>query len=130
MRKVKPGSVEAWVWGDGQTPPADELSFERICAAPTATTTVTNKDATPTRNPPPTAAEPSPSPMAGTPPSTQAPVASPTSTAASLPLATASPTGTPDDGNPVLASYWPFGLMVLGLVAIGAVVWLRRARES
>ena len=129
-RHVKPGSVEAWVWGDGQTPPADDLSFERICAAPTPTMAVANEDTTPTRNPPPTLAQLSPSPTAGTPPSAQAPVASPTPTATSLPLATVSPAGTPDEGNPVLASYWPFGLMVLGLAAIGAVVWLRRARES
>ena len=66
----------------------------------------------------------------GTPPSTQAPVASPTPTATSLPLATVSPAVAPDAGTPPLASYWPFGLMVLGLAAIGAVVWLRRARES
>ncbi len=26
MRKVKPGSVDAWVWGEGDTPPAQELT--------------------------------------------------------------------------------------------------------
>ena len=34
IHQVKPGSVEAWVWGDGHTPPDQALTFEVLCAAP------------------------------------------------------------------------------------------------
>jgi hypothetical protein len=37
LRTVRPGAVEAWVWGDGRTPPAADLTFEAICRRPTAT---------------------------------------------------------------------------------------------
>jgi hypothetical protein len=33
IHQVKPGSVEAWVWGDGHTPPDPALTFDVVCAA-------------------------------------------------------------------------------------------------
>lgn len=126
LRKVKPGSVEAWVWGDGHSPPADTLTFETICAIPTPANTPALT---------PTAA--SPTPDATTIPTASAtePAATslPTQSATTLPTATTqppsptpSPTLTPESGQS-LSGYWPFGLMLLGLFAIGAIVWLRRA---
>ncbi len=115
LRKAKPGSVEGWVWGNGQAPPADELTFEAICLPPTA-------EATATLEPP------APSPSIATTAPTEAP--SPVYVATASPSATppaVSPTPVPASGaNQNLASYWPFGLAVLGLLLIGAVVWLRR----
>ena len=34
LHQVEPGSVEAWVWGDGHTPPDQALTFDVLCAAP------------------------------------------------------------------------------------------------
>jgi hypothetical protein len=115
LRKVKPGSVEAWVWGDGHTPPADDLTFEAICATPTPTSTPA----------PATTSEPPTFDATITPTPTQSPTTLPTATVQpSSP--SPSPVSTPETGQS-LVSYWPFGLMVIGLVAIGAIVWLRRA---
>jgi hypothetical protein len=116
LRQVKPGSVEAWVWGDGHTPLDDQLTFETVCPAPTAT---------PSRVP--ATATPSPVIATRTPTTTQMPVSAPTAlpTATSLPP---SPTPVPVAGpEPGLADYWPFGLMLLGLGAIAVAVWLRRS---
>jgi hypothetical protein len=54
--KVENGSVEAWVWGEGN-PPNQNFTFEQICQAPTATATLPEPTATPF---PPTAAPPEP----------------------------------------------------------------------
>lgn len=107
LRKVRPGSVEAWVWGDGHTPPAESLTFEAICAPPPATVTATSEPtlavptsvaATPTRIPPsPTVRPPTPTLTPG-----PAPV-----------------------NETRLSDYWPFGLLVLGLVLLGVLVRLR-----
>lgn len=116
LRQVKPGSVEAWVWGDGHTPPGDQLTFETVCPAPTAT---------PSRMP--ATATPSPVIATRTPTTTQMPAPPPTAlpTATSLPP---SPTPVPvAEPGPGLADYWPFGLMLLGLGAIAVAVWLRRS---
>ena len=126
LRKVRHGSVEAWVWGDGTTPPSFEGSFASICVAPTAelagsaepgASTEPAATVTPTASPePPTAA---PTTKATLSPATKTP--EPTGTA--LPAATtvpSTPTRTPEpDAARTLTSYWPFGLMLLGLVAIG-----------
>ncbi len=37
LRKVQPGAVEAWVWGDGKTPPSTDWTFEAICSPATVT---------------------------------------------------------------------------------------------
>ena len=128
LRKVRHGSVEAWVWGDGTTPPTFEGTFESICAAPTAAPTATVElaaspeppTATPTTTATRPASTPLPEPTQTLPPtSTTAPPASTTT----LPA----PTQIPEPAaTQSLASYWPFGLMVLGLVAIGLFVRFRR----
>ncbi len=117
LRKVRNGSIEAWVWGDGSTPPAFDGTFESICAEPTAEPTATTE--------PPTA---TPAAITILPASTQPPE----------PTATPLPTITPTAPEPVqtpapsagqtLLSYWPFGLMVLGLGLIGLLVRLRTGR--
>jgi hypothetical protein len=116
LRKVKPGSVEGWVWGNGHTPPDDQLTFETICLPPTATPSGT-----------PAPATPSPATATFAPTMTQMPASPPTAlpTATSLPP---SPTPTPiAEPEPSLADYWPFGVMIMGLAAVAVVVWLRRS---
>jgi hypothetical protein len=115
LRKVRHGSVEAWVWGDGHTPPDDTLTFEAICAAPTAEPTQTSEPPTPV----PATATAGPT-VEEVP--TQLPTTAPTTTAPAL--TTTPPPAT--DANQDLAGYWPFGLMVLVLAAVGVLVWLRR----
>lgn len=134
MRQVSPGSVEAWVWGDGSTPPAVQVSFEEICvpeAPPTALPTEAPTEApaeTPTGVPATTPSAspvpPTPLPDATSPPplSTQAPTALPTAT---VPPPSLSPTPAAGSGQN-LSSYLPFGLAIVGLALIGVVVWLRR----
>ncbi len=117
LRKVKPGSIEAWVWGDGSTAPADDLAFEAICQLPTAT---------PTQTPEP----PTPAPTATTamPAKTQASVRSPTVTPSSTlspPTPALSPTPQAETRQSP-ASYWLFGLMALGLALVGVLLWFRR----
>ncbi len=113
LRKAKPGSVEGWVWGDGHTPPADEVTFESVCPLPTAE--AASRSASP--QPPamvtaaPTAT-PSPAPPL---------TASPTTTASPSPAPSPAAHRSQD-----LAAYWPFGLTALGLLLIGVLVWLRR----
>ena len=110
LRKVRHGSVEAWVWGDGATPPTFAGSFESICPAPTVEPTATSA---------PTALPASTRP----PEPTQTP--SPTITA-TPPAPT--PTPTPGTSAQTLAGLWPFGLMVLGLALIGVLARVRRGR--
>jgi hypothetical protein len=123
LRKVRHGSVEAWVWGNGTTPPTFEGTFVSICVAPTAEPTATVE---PTASPePPTAI---PTAMATLTASTQPPepTRTPPPTITTIPP---TPTQTPEPGaTQTLASYWPFGLMVVGLVLIGLFVRLRRGR--
>lgn len=127
LRKVRPGSVEAWAWGDGNTPPSDEWTFEAVCrpATPTPTDTAEPPMPTSTAKPltPTDAAEP-PTPVPATaivaPAETWTPAPSPTV------LVSPTPASAPGTG-PSLASYWPFGLMVLGLAIAGWIVWQRRA---
>jgi hypothetical protein len=120
VRRAEPGSVEAWVWGDGRVPPDNELTFEAICAPSTPTATQTAQPATraPTTSTPAlrSSAEPAPS-------SSPAQV-EPTPTHL-LPRPTAAVPA--DDGADILPTYWPFGLVILGLAAIGLAVWFRRA---
>jgi hypothetical protein len=116
LRQVRPGAVEAWVWGDGHTPPAADLTFEAICAPPTPTPTATIEPPTPTITPAPPGETPQP---------TASPISTPTAT---NPPPT--PAATPVlsiDKTPTLVTYWPFALMLLGLIFIGAFVRLRRA---
>jgi hypothetical protein len=143
LREIGSGSVEAWVWGDGHTPPSADLTFESICAPSTPPPTITSLPPSPSpaakpvtppaTQPPPLAeapteassevlsAEPSPTPSPSVPP-TQAATKAPVATV-SLDTATSGEVNT----DPTLFSYWPFGLMLLGLAAIGGIVWLRRS---
>ncbi len=150
MHKVKAGSVDAWVWGDGHEPPASELDFEAICAAPTAVpsetpgplptappaptftlratgaattlaTELNTATALPTATLPQGSAVAEGGAVAAASPS---PASRATAAATALPP-TANPTPTPASSQG-LAGYWPFGLIVLGLAAAGAIVWLRR----
>ncbi|MGD8793292.1 MAG: hypothetical protein PVF47_12140 [Anaerolineae bacterium] len=122
LRKVEPGTVEAWVWGDGRTPPADELTFEAICSPPTPTPLPTARIEASTETPPPTAAA-----------TEIAAATSAGAMATSLPVATATATANPPQPTPTpaqagggLVDYWPFGLMLLVLAGLGAWVWLQR----
>lgn len=121
MHQVQPGSVEGWVWGDGHTPPATDLTFASICTPPTATPTPTT--------PPPTSLPTDPPPAATTSPSATPPPASlPTATTAPptpAPMPTPTPAPAPDPGQD-LSGYWPFGLIVIGFALISAFVWFRR----
>jgi hypothetical protein len=135
LHTVLPGSVEAWVWGDGRTPPAAGLTFEAICQSPTA---VAIAAATATATPRPTReASPSPAAAAGaaSPAVTPAPPASATpgavaTTAAAGPGSevTASPTpgSAPANGAAGAGGYLAFAAMLLFLAAVGVVTWLRR----
>jgi hypothetical protein len=123
MRKVQPGSVEAWVWGDGSTPPAVDVTFEEICTPATAVPTIPPTEepaAVPAASPTAAAAiveaataVPSPSPVPTVPPTATVPQPSPNPMPGSA-------------GGQSLAAYWPFGLALAGLALIGTVVWLRR----
>jgi hypothetical protein len=133
IHKTKPGSVEGWVWGDGHSPPAEELTLEVICAAPSPEPTATSEPATavpvtasasPSDTPGPTAlptdlpatTAPSPIPTRSDPaPSPTRPVPSP---------GPAMEQGAEPSSGP--SSYLPFGLMVVGLAVIGGLVWLWR----
>ena len=126
LRKVRHGSVEAWVWGNGITPPTFEGTFESICAAPTAAATAARPTATVEPSASPELPTTTPTAMATQPASTQPP--EPTWTPAPSVTLTPPPTQTPEPGaTQTLASYWPFGLMVLGLALIALFVRLRRA---
>ncbi len=129
LRKVRHGSVEAWVWGDGTTPPTFEGSFASICAAPTEEPTATDT-AEPTGGVEPTGSPELPTATttdaATLPPPTEPPepTQTPPPTITSMPL---TPTQTSEPApTQTLASYWPFGLMALGLVAISLFVRFRR----
>lgn len=127
LHKVQPGSIEAWAWGDDNTPPGDKWTFEAVCRPATPTPADTAEPPTPTHTAEPLVptdmAEP-PTPIPATaivvPTETRLPAPSPT-VPVSLTPAFASGTG------PGLASYWPFGLMMLGLTIVGWIVWQRRA---
>ena len=132
LRKAKPGAVEAWVWGNGRNPPAEDLTFDAVCAQATATATRQPAGGGDTPTPisaPPASATPAPAasmiqPTAGA-------DASDTPTATPQPAATTAVTepaeiATAGD-DPGLADYWPFGVMVAILVGVGVLVWLRQA---
>jgi hypothetical protein len=133
MHQVNAGSVDAWVWGDGSAPPAAQLDFESICvpASPMPSETST---ASPTVPPSPTIA------LTATATATESvteltPVAvlitakPPDPSASGQNTATAAPptaTPTPALGGQGLAGLWPFGLIILGMAAVGGLLWLRR----
>jgi hypothetical protein len=123
IHKTEPGSVEGWVWGDGHSPPAEELTFEVICASPTPNPTATSEPPTPVLAT--ATASPSETPRAEEGatdlPATTAPAPSPTRPApSSSPM---SPVAEPDSPP---ANYVPFALVAAALVIVGGLVWLGR----
>jgi hypothetical protein len=135
LHKPEPGSVEAWVWGNGLTPPPEELTFEAICPAPTAAPTETAAEA-PTDVP----ASATATVVAPSPPPAEATYAQPTVTLpeptaftavespvpAATPLPSAGSSQGPARAAPAVSGIVAFGVVVLGLAVIGLLVWLRR----
>jgi len=120
---VSPGTVEAWVWGSGQSNPPQAISFEQICAeetvpteAPTSTAT-TAPTLAPTETPTWTVtSEPT---LGAT--VTQMPTTSPKSTTATLPTPQAAnepeqPAGSSDIAPPSSALVY-FPLLVSRQIA-------------
>jgi len=137
LRKVRNGSIEAWVWGDGTTPPTFDGTFASICAAPTAAPTTAPTTARPTATSEPSATSappaftPTPAPtlpaLTVAPEPTQTPHPTHTAVPPVSTTALSAPTQMPEPAAAeTLAGYWPFGLTVLGLVAIGLFVRFRR----
>jgi hypothetical protein len=117
LRKVAAGSVEAWVWGDGQTPPAEDLTFEAICAPPTTV---------PTEPPPPPTAQPAPATPVPAAPKVTADTPAP-EVAPSTATPTTAPVSPPESDSFLdIFRHWPFRLIVIGLVAAVAYLRLRR----
>jgi hypothetical protein len=117
LRKVEAGSVEAWVWGDGQTPPAEDLTFEAICDPPTTV---------PTEPPLRPTAQPDPATPVPTAPKVTADTPAP-EVASTAATPTAATVASPDTDSLLdILSYWSLRLIVIGLVAAVAYVRLRR----
>lgn len=115
-----PGSMEAWVWGDGHTPPGQELTFESVCARPPTPTPAPSWTASPRPE-----AESTPAPTHLAADETAVPTATPLpvgGTGESPNLA-----GGTQRGEAGWRSYWPFGLMLLMLAAVAA--YLRSGRR-
>jgi len=128
IHQVTPGSVEAWVWGDGRTPPDQALTFQSICGsspAPNPTSSPVVASLTPAST---LSADVSVS-AAQLPPPSPAAQASPVPT----PLPSSGQEGSSGEGDAAgrspnsLIRYWPFGLMLLVLVAVAA--YLRAGRR-
>ena len=117
VHKAEVGSVEAWVWGDGHTPPSDDLTFEAVCAAPTHTPTPS-----PTATTFPTSAPTATSPR----PTTTLPLPTPNLPTTNLPTTNLPTTNLPTTNlpttNPSPADYWPFALALLALIAAALVI--------
>ncbi|NLF10830.1 MAG: hypothetical protein GX597_03485 [Anaerolineaceae bacterium] len=127
LHTVLPGFVDAWVWGDGRTPPAADLTFEAICQPPTPTAVATEAaTATP---PPATTGSATSATATAPPPATATPAAVAQAPAAGHPAeapAAPSPAAAAPDGAGGTGGYLAFGGMLLVLAAAGVVVWLRR----
>jgi hypothetical protein len=125
LHKVKPGSVEAWVWGDGHTPPSADLTFETVCAVPTAPVPTSTPRLETQASASPTAIIPEATPVLV---ATQAPTPTPTASfIPTTPPPTLAPIPSPTPATAQnLSSYWPFGLIVLALAVISGVVRFRR----
>jgi hypothetical protein len=132
LRQVQPGAVEAWVWGNGQTPPDKAYTFEAICSP--------GGPAQPSPTPAPSVS--SPTPIAGVLEATAAVTAAPMAPATATVAVTAAMIGTAApaptswaEASPTTASpespagrggYGIFALLMVGLLSIGVVAWLLR----
>ena len=119
--QAQPGSVEAWVWGNGQTPAAD-LTFEAVCQ-PEEGLTPLQSLVTPELPALGTPDRPTAQPQAITPTPTAGPSPQP-----ARPTQDTSPPPITPPASPATTSYWLFGGMGLVLLLVGAVVWLRSRR--
>lgn len=133
LRKLEAGVVEAWVWGDGSTPPSDALTFEAICGTvdpsppskPEAGEERGSDSPIPSRTTPLKAPQlPGSAAVATEEPAATAVTPGPTAGVAALPAATSSASSSVGSS---VSSYWLFGLMVL---ALGAMALLLRRRSS
>ncbi|MBN1657404.1 MAG: hypothetical protein JXA93_03330 [Anaerolineae bacterium] len=138
LREVPPGGMEAWVWGDGQAPPAADLTFDTVCAPPVPTAEPTvqeliaTKTALPTRTATPVAAVTNAKAPAGT--ATQAAMAINDTPTQAPATATLPPTvviqaetvAVSDGEETASSSYWALGLILVALGAVGLVVLLRQ----
>lgn len=132
LHSVLPGSVEAWVWGDGRTPPAENLTFEAVCGLTTATATVatpavatsqpagveaTQEATVPAVTPALPASVTSPPPAGATP----APAGETRAGPRDEPGTSGEANGAGSGG-----SYVAFAAMLLLLAGAGVLTWLRR----
>jgi len=117
--KVRSGSVDAWLWGDGATLPAADLTFEMVCPSPTPSATR------------PVTSTPQQAAREATTASAPGPEATPTQPV-ELPASVAVPSPTGQGPGPEglegASAYWLFGGLVLILALAGVVVWLRAGR--
>jgi hypothetical protein len=118
LRKIKPGSVEAWIWADGHTPPSKGLAFEAMCAPPAPTPAPAHTLVPPTAAP----VSPTTAPVQALVPAQQ-PALEPTRTAVAPDSAPSSALATGTGEGP--PAYLPFGVTLLALVVIGLLAWLR-----
>jgi hypothetical protein len=122
-RQVVPGSVEAWVWGNGEEMPAAGLTFESICIPATPTPSSTPEPTAPRR----ALVTSSPEVPATAPATAILPPAEPSSTpGASLKQPTTAPSFSSGDVSQRPIGLTSFGLVLLGLILVGAVLWIRR----
>lgn len=125
-RRVRAGSVEAWVWGDGKTPPAVSspflLTFESICVPPTTvpTSTATSR---------PTLAPDTSTPNRSTVRPTQTQIPKPLSTPISQTVTASPPMPEAASESFAWSTYGLFGLMLFGLAVVGGIVWWQRTRS-
>jgi hypothetical protein len=117
---VRPGSVEAWVWGDGTAPPAAGLTFETVC--PSLTLAATSLATSPPHEP---AVQQATAIGLATLEPTQT---QPTETSTPMPVPSSMEQGPGLEGQEGTSAYWLFGGLVLILVLAGVIVWLRNRR--
>jgi hypothetical protein len=138
--RVRPGAVEAWVWGPGsiaEAPQPPPIAFDQICLPPTATPTATpppTSTAIPAATVTPTAAPSATPPATAAPTPTASPTSMPTPTASptSMPTASATPAGGAEPAPPVSTGgdYLFYAALVAVLGVLGYVVLRRRPRAG
>jgi hypothetical protein len=134
MFKSRSGDVQGWSWGNQEPPP--DLTFEQICAAPTATPTVAQTaiatrtygptaTRVPTRVQDATTAMQTAAPTSASPTTTQPATPTQTTTLTPSPTPTEDPPAPTGDGGSPRANYASFGLMLI-VQAVVLVIVLRR----
>jgi hypothetical protein len=149
LRVLLPGTLEAWVWGDGTSPPSDELTFESVCGSleepPTDEPQATQKAAAPTPTYPPATAtatapkvltegeaaspEPLEPPATGQPTPEETAVPSPTAVTGDTDTGSVAPEASEESSGSGLGTYWPFFVMIIGLVVAGRIIRHRQMQR-